>query len=300
MLKDLNKEALEKFQTAKGKEIKDKKISGQIKRTLMSDGTLDAGGLVKCPGGKHFITVKQMQEGTYVCPVCNHYFHLSPQQRLAITVDEGSFVEWDAHLSTGDPLDFPGYQDSIHKAAVKSGSHEAVTTGIAKIEGKETVLAIMDSGFLLGTMGTVVGEKITRAIEEAARQELPIVIFTASGGARMQEGIYSLMQMAKTSAAMELHNKKGLLSIVLLTDPTFGGVTASFAMLGDITLAECGARIGFAGPRVIQQTINQELPEGFQDADFTMNHGFCDRTVTRPGVRKLLGTLLSLHTQGGA
>lgn len=298
MLKDLNKDMLENFRPATGKEMKIKRIRGQVKRTLLSDGTLNDGGLVKCPGGKHFITAKQLQDSFGVCPVCNHYFHLSPTERLAATVDEGSFIEWDAHLTTGDPLHFPDYQESIKKAVEKSGSREAVTTGIATIEGQETVLAIMDNAFLLGTMGTVVGEKITRAIEEAARKELPIILFTASGGARMQEGIYSLMQMAKTSAAMEIHSKKGLLSIVILTDPTYGGVTASFAMLGDIILAECGARIGFAGPRVIRQTINEDLPEGFQEADFIQAHGFCDRTVQRENIRPLLASLLRIHGKG--
>lgn len=298
MLKDLTKDALEKLQPAAGKDMKVKKVTGQVKRTLLSDGTLNEGGLIKCPGGKHFVTVKQLHERAGVCPVCNHYFHLSPAQRIEAVSDPDTFIEWDAHLSTGDPLRFPNYQVSIEKASKKSGSNEAVTTGIARIEGIETVIAVMDTGFLLGTMGTVVGEKITRAIEEAARKSLPIIIFTASGGARMQEGIYSLMQMAKTSAAMELHGAKGLLSIIVLTDPTFGGVTASFAMLGDITLAECGARIGFAGPRVIQQTINQDLPEGFQDADFILEHGFCDRTVTRAGMKPLLATLLRVHGEG--
>lgn len=295
MLKDLNRDALEKLRLKKGGEKKIKQVTGQVKRTLLSDGTLSDGGLVMCKAGKHYVSAKQMQENLGVCPVCGYYMPLSPAQRLAITVDVDSFTEWDEHLSTGDPLQFPEYHGMIRGAAEKSGSREAVTTGLATIDGLETVIGVMDNGFLLGTMGTVVGEKITRAIEEATQRKLPIVLFTASGGARMQEGIYSLMQMAKTSAAMEMHHRAGQLCIIVLTDPTYGGVTASFAMLGDIILAECGARIGFAGPRVIAQTIKQDLPEGFQEADFIQEHGFCDRTVQRQGIRPLLATLLRLH-----
>lgn len=298
MLKDLNREALEKLRLTKSADKKVKQIRGQVKRSLLSDGTLTDGGLVMCKAGKHYVSARQMQENLGVCPVCGYYSHLSPAERLAATVDADSFVELDEHLSTGDPLNFPDYHEMIQKAAEKSGSREAVTTGFARIEGIDTVVGIMDNGFLLGTMGTVVGEKITRAIEEATQRKLPIVLFTASGGARMQEGIYSLMQMAKTSAAMERHSRAGLLSVIVLTDPTFGGVTASFGMLGDIILAECGARIGFAGPRVIAQTINQDLPKGFQEADFIQEHGFCDRTVTRQGIRPLLASLIRLHKGG--
>ncbi|MDI9501881.1 MAG: acetyl-CoA carboxylase carboxyltransferase subunit beta [Peptoniphilaceae bacterium] len=298
MLKDLNREALEKMRLVKGDDKKIKQVSGQVKRTLLTDGTLSDGGLVMCKAGKHYVSARQLQENLGVCPVCGYHTHLSPRERIAITVDEGSFTEWDAHLTTGDPLQFPAYHAMIQKATETSGSREAVTTGLARIDGEEVVIGVMDNGFLLGTMGTVVGEKITRAIEEAAVRKRPIVLFTASGGARMQEGIFSLMQMAKTSAAMEVHHRAGLLSIVVLTDPTYGGVTASFGMLGDITLAECGARIGFAGPRVIRQTIKEDLPEGFQEAEFIEAHGFCDRTVQRAGLRPLLGRLLRLHKRG--
>lgn len=295
MLKDLNRDALEKLRLAKGADKKIKQVSGQVKRTLLSDGTLADGGLVMCSAGKHYVSAKQLAENLGVCPVCGYHTHLSPKERLAITVDEDSFTEWDAHLTTGDPLGFPDYETSFSAAAKKSGAKEAVTTGLASIQGMETVIGIMNNGFLLGTMGTVVGEKITRAIEEATERKLPVILFTASGGARMQEGIFSLMQMAKTSAAMEMHSRAGLLSVIVLTDPTFGGVTASFGMLGDVIFAECGARIGFAGPRVISQTMNQDLPAGFQEADFIQSHGFCDRTVQRRGIRPLLGTLLKLH-----
>lgn len=298
MLKDLTRERLETLRPAAGKDMKIKSISGQIKRTLLSDGTLeDGGGLVKCPGGKHFVTRKQLLDASYVCPICCHYFRLSPSERLEITVDAGSFEAWDSHFTSGDPLSFADYRDSIAAAVEATGANEAVVTGAATIEGHPTAIAVMDPGFLLGTMGTVVGEKITRAIEEAGIRKLPIVIFTSSGGARMQEGIFSLMQMAKTSAAMQKHADRGLASFIVLTDPTFGGVTASFGMLGDVILAEKGARIGFAGPRVIKQTIAQDLPPGFQEADFIEEHGFCDRTVAREKIRPMLARLIDLHSR---
>ena len=201
----------------------------------------------------------------------------------------------DAKLISGNPLEFDGYDEKMQKYMEKTQQNEAVITGKAKIEGQETIIAIMDSGFMMGSMESVVGEKVTRAIERATNEQLPLIIFTASGGARMQEGIYSLMQMAKTSAALAKHDAKGLLYISVLTDPTTGGVTASFATLGDIILAEPGALIGFAGPRVIEQTIKQKLPEGFQSAEFLLEKGQIDAIVNREDLRNTLSKLLKYH-----
>lgn len=212
-----------------------------------------------------------------------------------MTLDEGSFVEWDSDLETRNVLSFPDYEQKITAMKEKTGLTEGVVTGEGTIQGFKTAIAVMDSHFMMGSMGQVVGEKITRAIERATKERLPIVIFTTSGGARMQEGMVSLMQMAKTSAAAEKHSQAGLLYITVLTDPTTGGVTASFAMLGDIILAEPGALIGFAGQRVIEQTIGQKLPEGFQRAEFLLEKGFVDRIVNRGDMKEELGKILSYH-----
>jgi acetyl-CoA carboxylase carboxyl transferase subunit beta len=234
-------------------------------------------------------------ENDYVCPVCGSYFRIRPKTRIAMVLDKDTFEEWDAKMDTSDPLNFPGYKNKLERQRSVTNLDEAVVTGKGKILGKDVVIAVMGADFMMGSMGEVVGEKITRAVERATQMRLPIIIFTCSGGARMQEGIVSLMQMAKTSAALKRHDEAGLLYITVLTDPTTGGVTASFAMLGDVILAEPGALIGFAGPRVIEQTIGQKLPEGFQRAEFLVEHGFVDDIVRRENLKETLGKILEIH-----
>ena len=250
---------------------------------------------VACPacGGK--IPRSALGENLYVCPACGHHFGISARYRLKITLDKGSFRELCRGLSGGNPLDFPGYEEKLAEQRQKTGLREAVVCGTGKIDGVKGVFCAMDSRFMMASMGTAVGEKITRACEYAARNRLPLVIFAASGGARMQEGILSLFQMAKTSAAVSRHSEAGLLYISVLTHPTTGGVTASFASLGDVILAEPQALIGFAGPRVIEQTIGASLPEGFQRAEYLQDHGFVDRVVPRDQLRQVLSLLLRVH-----
>lgn len=250
---------------------------------------------IQCPKCKGNIYRADLKEHLGVCPFCNYHHPLSSKARLKFTLDTGSFKEMDEGMEAINPLDFPGYEEKLENYQKKTGQKEAVVTGVGTIEGYKTVVVVMDSGFMMGSMGCIVGEKITRAIEYATSHRLPIIIFTASGGARMQEGLFSLMQMAKTSAALARHSKEGLLSVDVLTDPTMGGVTASFATLGDIILAEAGALVGFAGPRVIEQTIHQKLPEGFQRAEFLLAHGQIDNVIDRKDLRKTLGTILKLH-----
>ena len=232
-----------------------------------------------------------------LCPNCEAHFRMSPTERIAITCDEGTFEEFDAAMHPKNPMGYPDYDKVIEKAQKKAQITEGGVTGRCQIEGHDTVIAIMDSHFMMGSMGSVVGEKVTRAVEYATAHELPIIIFTTSGGARMQEGIISLMQMAKVSEALGRHDAAGLLYVTVLTDPTTGGVTASFAMLGDIILAEPKALIGFAGQRVIQGTIHQKLPEGFQRAEFQLKNGFVDRIVHREKMREELGRILKLHSR---
>ena len=251
----------------------------------------------KCPNCKKIIYTKDLGP-TKTCQNCGYCFRLSGRDRLFMTVDEGSFEEWDTDIAPVNPIDFPEYEEKIKKTQQKTDLHEAVITGKALINEHPVVIGIMDSQFIMGSMGHVVGEKITRAFERARELDLPVVIFTASGGARMQEGIISLMQMAKISAAVKRHSEKGLLYVTVLTDPTTGGVTASFAMQGDIILAEPQATIGFAGRRVIEQTIRQALPEEFQKAEFLLEKGFVDKIVERQELRRVLAHLLAFH-QGG-
>ena len=252
------------------------------------------GTWVKCTHCGKTIYQKELTEYK-ICPECGGHFRIGAWERIAITCDENSFEEFNAGLTSLNPIDFPKYDEIIKNAQERSGLKEGVVTGKCRIEGIETILCVMDSNFMMGSMGSVVGEKITRAFEKATEENLPIVVFTTSGGARMQEGIISLMQMAKISAAVRRHSDKGLLYITVLTDPTTGGVTASFAMLGDIILSEPGATIGFAGKRVIEQTIRQELPEGFQTAEFQLKHGFVDKIVKRKHPKMVLAKLLRLH-----
>ena len=234
----------------------------------------------------------------FVCPNCGNHQPIGAYYRLSLVLDSGSFRELDAELAPQDVLGFPGYTDKLSAQTQKTGLSEAAVAAVGRIGGVSVVAAVLDSRFFMGSMGTAVGEKVTRAAEYATRRRLPLIIFAASGGARMQEGILSLMQMAKTSAALAQFSEKGLLYISVLTDPTTGGVTASFASLGDIILAEPGALIGFAGPRVIQQTIGETLPEGFQRAEFQMEHGFVDAVVPRKDLRDTLIRLLKLHGKG--
>nr|WP_271714037.1 acetyl-CoA carboxylase, carboxyltransferase subunit beta [Anaeromicropila herbilytica] len=251
---------------------------------------------MRCESCGDTLYTKDVLENYNCCPNCNAHFRIGAEKRIQLLMDEGSFSEWDKNLSTKNVLDFPNYEDKIRKLQLQTGMIDAVITGEGKIKGENSVIAVMDPNFMMGSMGQVVGEKITRAIENATSKKLPIIIFTASGGARMQEGIVSLMQMAKTSAALKRHSDEGLLYITVLTDPTTGGVTASFATLGDVILAEAGALIGFAGPRVIEQTIGQKLPDGFQKAEFLLEKGFVDRVVDRKNLKEELYRLLKFHT----
>ena len=236
----------------------------------------------------------------YVCPLCGYHHHIGAYYRLSQILDRGSFRELDEELASADPLDFPGYRQKLTKAQAKTGMNEGVVTALGRIGGTKVAVGVLDSHFFMGSMSAALGEKVTRLVEQAAKSRLPLILFAASGGARMQEGILSLMQMAKTSAALERFSRRGGLYISVLTHPTTGGVTASFASLGDIMLAEPGALIGFAGPRVIEQTIGQELPEGFQSAEYLLEHGFLDAVVPRSQMRETLIRLLKLHGKAGA
>lgn len=256
------------------------------------------GKWVKCDSCKEILYKEDVHKNYSVCPNCGKHFRISARRRLEQIVDENTFEEMDANLQTTDPLQFEGYTKKIALLQEKTKINEAVKTGIGKINGEQAVIAIMDGNFLMGSMGCVVGEKITRAIETAIEKRLPLIMFCVSGGARMQEGIISLMQMAKTSSALAKLDDAGLLYISVLTDPTTGGVTASFAMLGDIILAEPDALIGFAGPRVIEQTLKQKLPEGFQRSEFLLEHGFIDKIVTRKDMKNTLSQILKLHKGG--
>ena len=248
----------------------------------------------KCPSCKHMIYQKDLGLAK-ICPTCSYNFRISAQERLAITVDKGSFEELFTGLETQDPLKFPGYQEKLAKVRAKTGLDEAVLTGKALVKGEKVALAIMDSNFIMASMGTVVGEKITRLFELAIEEKLPVVIFTASGGARMQEGIMSLMQMAKISAIVKRHSEAGLFYLTILTDPTTGGVTASFAMEGDIIIAEPQALVGFAGQRVIETTVRENLPEDFQKAEFLLEHGFVDAIVKRTEMSDVIAKLVAFH-----
>jgi acetyl-CoA carboxylase carboxyl transferase subunit beta len=249
---------------------------------------------VKCPKCGKIIYQEDLNENFKVCSSCHAHMRLSAKERIKMIIDEGTFQELYPNMKSVNPLEFSGYDEKLIKEQEKTGLNDAVVTGIGKINGNDTVIAVMDSNFMMASMGSVVGEKITGAVETATNNRLPIIIFTASGGARMQEGMFSLMQMAKTSSAIAKHNEEGLLYITVLTDPTTGGVTASFAMLGDIILAEPHALVGFAGRRVIEQTIKQKLPEEFQSAEFLLKHGFIDKIVERSKLKEVLGKLLAV------
>ena len=257
------------------------------------------GLLFKCPRCRSVTLMEEFNKKGKVCPNCNYHSRLSARERLDITVDKGSFREVDRTMISKNPIDFPGYEQKQIALREKTGLRDAVVTGRAKIYGKDTVIIVMDSNFMMASMGSVVGEKITRAFEYATRRKLPVIAFTASGGARMQEGIVSLMQMAKTSGAVARHNEAGQLYIAVMTDPTTGGVTASFASLGDIIIAEPKVLIGFAGRRVIEGTIKQKLPDDFQSAEFMLENGFVDMIVDRTRMRRVLSHLLRMHNYTG-
>ncbi len=240
---------------------------------------------------------RDVKANYYVCPVCGGYYRVHAYRRIEMIIDKGTFEEWNKEMPIVDPLQFPDYESKVQATREKTRLNEAVVTGRGKINGYDTVIAVCDSRYLMSSMGHNMGEKIASAVERATVEKLPVIIYAASGGARMQEGMVSLMQMAKTSAALKRHAEAGQLFISFLTEPTTGGVTASFAMLGDIILAEPGALIGFAGPRVIEQTIHQKLPEGFQRSEFQLKHGFVDMIVERRDQKKVLGMILKMHSQ---
>ena len=274
-----------------------KKLSKEINECGRTDGKPEVpdGLLKKCNFCKAAILAEEVRQNNYICPECHGYFRMHANRRIEMIADEGSFEEWDEKLSTVNPLGYKGYEEKIDSLQEKTGLNEAVVIGKARTHGEETVLGVCDGRFLMASMGHIVGEKITRAVERATKERLPVILFACSGGARMQEGMVSLMQMSKTAAALRRHSDEGNLYISVLTDPTTGGVTASFAMLGDIILAEPNALIGFAGPRVIEQTIGQKLPKGFQRSEFLLEHGFIDGIAERGEMKELLGKLLRLH-----
>lgn len=280
------------FKSLASKREKTKKIRNKIR--LKSERIEVPDDLYRqCPECSKTINIDEIQQNYFKCPHCNHHFRLRSSDRIELIFDR--FEEFNHRQKINNPLDFPNYNKKIEKLRQEQGINEAVITGYATIGGTKVIGIVMDSYFLMGSMGMVVGEKITKAFETAGKLKYPVVLFSTSGGARMQEGMYSLMQMAKTSAAVEQFNQKGGLYINVLTDPTTGGVTASFAMLADITLAEPNALVGFAGPRVIEQTIKQKLPEGFQRAEFVMEKGFIDKVVDRRGLKRTINQLLCLH-----
>lgn len=251
----------------------------------------------RCNKCERSILVQEVKDNFYVCPKCGGYFRVHAYRRIEMLIDDGTFEEWDKTMPVVNPLGFGGYENKLAAAREKTNLDEAVVSGRGKIQGYDTAIVVCDPRFMMSSMGHNMGEKVARAVERATEEKLPIIIYAASGGARMQEGTVSLMQMAKTSAALKRHSEAGLLFISFLTEPTTGGVTASFAMLGDIILAEPGALIGFAGARVIEQTINQKLPQGFQRAEFQLEHGFVDQIVERKDQKRYLGQLLRLHSR---
>lgn len=272
----------------KSKELKtDKKIK------------IPEGLWVKCDSCKEIIYKKEIDKNLKICPKCNYHFRISARERIKLLVDEGSFVEIDSGLASNDPLNFKDkipYRDRLEENRKKSGLEEAAISGEAMVDGRPVIMVIMDFTFMGGSMGSVVGEKVMRAAEAALEKKIPLITVASSGGARMQEGIFSLMQMARVSAAIAKLNESGILYISILADPTFGGVTASFAMLGDIIIAEPRSLIGFAGPRVIEQTIKQQLAEDFQRAEFLLDHGMIDIVVDRKGLKETIGKIIGLLT----
>ncbi len=287
MLEDLFKTVKSRFEADSAADRKSSKVA--IPQDLM----------FKCPRCGNVMFMDDFLGASKVCSNCNYHARLTARERLKITIDKDSLVEYDAAMTSKNPIDFEGYEEKVASLQEKTGLRDAVVTGECTIKTKPCVIGVMDSHFMMASMGSVVGEKIARAFERATEKQLPVILFTASGGARMQEGILSLMQMAKTSAAVKKHSDAGLLYITVLTDPTTGGVTASFASLGDIIVAEPKVLIGFAGRRVIEGTIRQRLPDDFQSAEFLLQHGFVDMIVERKNMRRTLSKLLRLHGYKG-
>lgn len=273
-------------------------IDTKYKNQPKQEPNIPEGLWKKCPKCGQPVYVEDVRNHFYICPKCDSYFRVHAYRRIEMIADKGTFEEWNKEMAVSNPLDFPGYEEKIAAAKEKTRLDEAIVTGKCLVGGYETAVGVCDARFLMSSMGHVVGEKITRMVERATGEKMPVIIFACSGGARMQEGCVSLMQMAKTSGALKRHHEAGQLFISVLTDPTTGGVTASFAMLGDIILAEPGALIGFAGPRVIQQTIGQKLPEGFQRAEFLQDHGFVDKIVPREEMKETLVQILKVHSGG--
>lgn len=292
MLKDLFK-SNKKYATIKVT----KKTQG--KSAAAVDNDFDENIWMKCSKCNEMMLKKDYEDNLNVCPTCEKHGRLDAKRRLENIIDEDSFKEYYTDIKTTNPIDFPEYGEKLEKAKDQSGLDEAVITGRGSINEQEVNIGIMEPKFMMGSMGSVVGEKITRLIEDSAENSIPLVLFCASGGARMQEGILSLMQMAKTSAALSKLDDKKVLYITVLTDPTTGGVSASFAMLGDIIISEPETLIGFAGPRVVAQTIRQELPEGFQTAEFLLEKGFVDIISKRKDMKKTISDLIKIHSLGG-
>ncbi|WP_077214224.1 acetyl-CoA carboxylase, carboxyltransferase subunit beta [Bacillus dakarensis] len=279
----------------KKQKIKYATIPSEVSKKDVPEGIM-----TKCPNCKKIMYSKELQKNLKVCFHCDYHYPMNAKERIASFLDEGSFIEYNQDLKSTNPLGFPGYTEKVEKDREKTGMNEAVVTGSGTVNQHSIVVAIMDSTFRMGSMGSVVGEKITRAIEKAGEEGVPFVIFTASGGARMQEGVLSLMQMAKTSVALKKFSENGGLTIAIMTDPTTGGVSASFASLGDFNLAEPGALIGFAGRRIIEQTIREELPEDFQTAEFLLEHGQLDAVISRAELKEKVSTILDIHQPGGS
>lgn len=278
-----------KYITVSQKSLRDASEDSEVKPYIPN------GMWVKCSKCKRVLYKSDVDRNNKVCQYCGHHFRMSAKERIKLIMDADSFEEFDVNMESANPIGFDGYEKKLKNMIEKSGIKEAVITGKGTIGKMKAVACFMDSNFMMGSMGSVVGEKITRAVEKAIELKLPLIIFTTSGGARMQEGIFSLMQMAKISAALNRLRNEGLLYVTVLTDPTTGGVTASFAMLGDIILAEPDALVGFAGKRVIEQTIRQKLPEGFQSAEFLLEHGFIDNIVSRNDLKSTLKKILVIH-----
>lgn len=251
---------------------------------------------IYCKGCDKHVFRKNIEENSNICPSCSYHYKFKARDRIDLLIDKGSFVEFNSNIETQDPLNFPNYKEKLEKYKESTNESEAVITGYGRVNGIKTVISVMNPDFMMGSMGSIVGDKITYSIEYAAKNNLPVIICSASGGARMQEGMVSLMQMAKTSQALSKLEEKALPYISILTDPTTGGVTASFAMLGDIIISEPNTLIGFAGPRVIEQTINQKLPEGFQTSEFLLENGFIDMIVDRKRMKEVLYKILSIHS----
>ncbi len=275
--------------------VKTRFNGGEVKNADGKKSSVPSDLMFKCPRCSHVAFMEDFENNRKVCPECNYHSRLTAKERILMTADKDTFIEFDRTMISKNPIDFPEYDEKQQKLRAKTGLKDAVVTGECLIRGYNAVIIAMDSHYMMASMGSVVGEKITRAIEYATKRGLPVLAFTASGGARMQEGTVSLMQMAKTSGAVAKHGEAGLLYVSIMTDPTTGGVTASFASLGDIIIAEPKVLIGFAGRRVIEGTIKQKLPDDFQSAEFMQKNGFVDMIVERKRMRRTLSNILKLH-----